>query len=544
VKKSVFLLLVVFVLSAATTYVYADDFFADRDFLRIYTFDVQDRGAVANIGFAIDYVDLEAGYVEAWVPLADIERIKELGFAYDVVSTKDTFPPSHDAYHDYAEQVAFVTDLAAQYPEITDLFSIGKSLENRDLWCIKISDNPMQDELDEPAIAVVAMHHAREILTPEMALYAAQQLVEGYGNNEEITAYVENREIFIVINLNPDGGEYDHSGGSFHMWRKNRRVNEGSQCRGVDLNRNYGYLWGGVGSSGRACDDTYHGTVAFSEPESSAFRDFVLAHENINMLLTLHTHAKLVLYPWGNTSQHIDDQIDFLTHKQLAEYQGAILNYTANQASSLYPTTGDTTDWSYGARGITSFTWEMAPGQFDLTGFYPPPSMIASETPKGFVALRVLLNYTREPSYILATDPWKFEANVAKGGVQIVWKTLIETNPKGYVVTRSDAGADDYEPLHEGLIDPGQKEYAFLDETVEDGNTYDYLLQYQGTANNDVEFGPLTVTLGGGDDDDDDTAPVDDDDDTAPTDDDDATPGDDDAADDDDDDNDDGGCGC
>ncbi|MDP8223099.1 MAG: M14 family metallopeptidase [Candidatus Lernaella stagnicola] len=545
--KRAIVLLTLSLLLLGTTVATAQDFFAEREFVRINTRDVTERDIVADMGFAIDYVNLEAGWVAAWVPKKQIPQIERLGIIVEPLESKDTMPPNYGPYHDYQEQVEAVQEMAATYPEITDLYTIGQSIGGQDLWCLKISDNPLQDELDESAIIVVALHHAREILTPEMALYAAQQLVEGYGVDEEITYYVENREIFVIPTLNPDGGEYDHATGNFRMWRKNRRVNEGSSCRGVDLNRNYGYLWGGVGSSASPCADTYRGAEAFSEPESRALRDFTRAHENVRTLLTLHTHAKLVLYPWGNQSQHIDDQIDFLTHKTMAEYMASILKYSPGQASSLYRTTGDTTDWSYGELGIVSFTWEMAPSQYDITGFYPPPSIMETELPRGWNALRIMLNYTREPSLILATDPWKLTAEATEDAVTVEWATLVETNAKGYKLLRADEGSGNFEPLHDGLIQTDKGDYLFVDENVEPGASYEYLLTFKGTNNNDVEFDPIAVTIPGSTDDDvsDDDAIDDDtaaDDDTAG--DDDAAGNDDADADDDDDDDDDGGCGC
>ncbi|MBK8636570.1 MAG: hypothetical protein IPN72_24695 [Saprospiraceae bacterium] len=60
------------------------------------------------------------------------------------------------------------------------------------------------------------------------------------------------------------------------MWRKNRRINSGSSCIGVDLNRNYNTDWGGAGSSSNTCSDSYRGASVFSEPESKVIRDFII----------------------------------------------------------------------------------------------------------------------------------------------------------------------------------------------------------------------------------------------------------------------------
>ena len=76
-----------------------------------------------------------------------------------------------------------------------------------------------------------------------------------------ITNIVNSREIWIVFTVNPDGAEYDISGGKFHYWRKNRQPTPGTTSIGTDLNRNYGYHWGGGGrTSSNPAAITYRGT--------------------------------------------------------------------------------------------------------------------------------------------------------------------------------------------------------------------------------------------------------------------------------------------
>lgn len=80
-------------------------------------------------------------------------------------------------------------------------------------------------------------------------------------------------DFYIVPVLNPDGYEYTHT--IDRMWRKNRRVPKTGSCIGTDLNRNFGYKWGGLGASKNPCDETFRGTAAFSEPESKAIKDYI-----------------------------------------------------------------------------------------------------------------------------------------------------------------------------------------------------------------------------------------------------------------------------
>ncbi|NJL75266.1 MAG: zinc carboxypeptidase, partial [Saprospiraceae bacterium] len=109
---------------------------------------------------------------------------------------------------------------------------------------------------------------------------------------------INNRQLYFVPVVNPDGYVYNQStnpnGGG--MWRKNRRNNTGS-CEGVDLNRNYDWMWSSTtGSSGDTCNDTYRGTAPFSEPESQAIRDFTTSI-NPPIAFTTHTFDGSYLFP-------------------------------------------------------------------------------------------------------------------------------------------------------------------------------------------------------------------------------------------------------
>jgi murein tripeptide amidase MpaA len=124
------------------------------------------------------------------------------------------------------------------YPNlITPKWSLGTTHEGRQIWAVKISDNPNVNE-NEPQVFFDALIHAREPQSMATVLYFMYYLLENYGINQEVTYLVNNREIYFVPVLNPDGYVYNQttnpSGGG--DWRKNRRNNSGSY--GVDLNRN------------------------------------------------------------------------------------------------------------------------------------------------------------------------------------------------------------------------------------------------------------------------------------------------------------------
>lgn len=115
-----------------------------------------------------------------------------------------------------------------------------------------------------PAIWIDGGIHAREWISPAVVTYLIDYLVE---NSENLEA-----DFYILPVINPDGYEYTFV--SDRLWRKNKRKAGHSGCFGVDLNRNFGYRWGGKGTSNDICHEIFAGSGPFSEPETDAIRNF------------------------------------------------------------------------------------------------------------------------------------------------------------------------------------------------------------------------------------------------------------------------------
>ncbi|MBP2681808.1 MAG: putative carboxypeptidase, partial [Candidatus Krumholzibacteriota bacterium] len=283
----------------------------------------------------------------------DLRFLQTLGVPIAVIRTPDMEPsaPALDAnlglYHTYAEMRAALQTLDAAYPTLADFDSIGISTQGRRMYALKISDNVTTDE-EEPEVLYMGNHHAREIMTVDIPLRFAQYLLANYGTDPDVTAMVNEREIYFIPMVNPDGHVYvelNHSGSSDYWWRKNRRRNfDGSY--GVDLNRNYGYMWGydNIGSSPTTTAETYRGTGPFSEGETNTVRTFCQGREFV-LGLSFHTYGEWFLWPWGYTSALCPDNALFAALADSLAPPG----YTAGPASqTLYVTNGDTDDWAYG----------------------------------------------------------------------------------------------------------------------------------------------------------------------------------------------------
>jgi carboxypeptidase T len=322
------------------------------------------------------------------------------------VSAAD-FPPYDSDFHSLAEMVAEIQDVETAHPDIVDVFSIGKSHGNRNIWAAKISDNVADDE-QEAEVLFDALHHAREHFTVEQALYLFNLLVDGYGQDDRITTLVDNREIWIVFALNPDGFEYDLGGNPYRAWRKNRQPTPGTTRVGTDLNRNYDYRWGCCGgSSGSAAAITYRGWRPFSAPETRALRDFVNSRviggrQQIRTHITLHTNGQLILWPYGYTLADLPGDMtraDLDVFVRMGRAMARLNNYRAMQSSSLYITDGDQIDWMYGRHRIFSFTFELYPPEQSTVwkDHYPPDEVIPAQTARNRTALLYLIDLASCP---------------------------------------------------------------------------------------------------------------------------------------------------
>ncbi|HTL11868.1 MAG TPA: M14 family metallopeptidase [Bdellovibrionota bacterium] len=356
-----------------------------QKFVQVMGSTKEQRSLMASLGMSIEFVrsDSAWGFASESV-LKDLQAsgLKVAG-VFDAEVARGghegalDFPSNDAKFHNYAEVQQALNAMVTANADVAKIESIGKSLEGRDLLAIHINTDPADlasGKSQKPGMIYMGAHHAREHLSVEMPLMLADHLLKNRHDNQ-ISALLEGRDIWIIPMVNPDGCEYDVSTGSYKMWRKNRR-NNGDGTMGVDLNRNYGFMWGSGGSSNDGSSDVFMGPKPFSEPETQAIRDFVTSHRNATTLLTFHTFSELILYPWGHKYDAISDQRDHQVFDTMARTMSQWNHYTPEQASQLYIASGDTTDWAYGELKMFAFTFEMSPTSMWQGGFYPGASMI------------------------------------------------------------------------------------------------------------------------------------------------------------------------
>lgn len=371
-----------------------------RSWVTVRAGDAALRTAAADAGLSIE--EVRPGEVSGIATPEALARLRAAGLA--VLFERDlrsqfarfAFPRRDAEFHDYAETLAAMRRLAQEAPELVSLISLGRSLQGRGIWALRLNSDAQGDERSpKPGIVFMGAHHAREHLSVDVPLRLAQRLVER-RLRPEIARLLRERDIYFVPMVNPDGAEHDIASGEYRMHRKNMRENADGSL-GVDLNRNYARGWGGPGASPHPGDDTYRGPAAFSEPETQAIKAFIEARPNLKVLLSYHTYSELILYPWGGTREPLEDPEALAAYRAMAQEMAGMTGYTPMQSSGLYVASGDTCDWAWAEHGVFSFTFELTPKSFWDGGFYPGAAAIASTVEANWRPLLYLLEMADDP---------------------------------------------------------------------------------------------------------------------------------------------------
>jgi len=436
---------------------------------------------------------------------SDLEALASLGYRWRVVDYDfsrvrfgsrggDSF---YGGYRTIAEMGAELQELAAAHPDIFNLFSLGPSYMNRDIWCMKVSDNPTVDEA-EGEIFVHGNTHARELMTLEIPMYFLNRIALDYYTDPELAYLIDTHEVFIVPSINPDGHVFveEHHDGSPYGWRrKNMRPPDG-----VDLNRNYGYNWGynDTGSSPNPWSELYRGLAPFSEPETLAVHDLFLDRE-FEFAVSYHSFGELILLPWGYRDEPTDDETTFRAYgnamNAVITGQGHGPYEVGRPGEILYPLNGDFDDWAYGGDsysggtfpgGVLGFSFEV--NSEDEGGFAPPPEEIEPTCELHWpVFLWMLENGAEAPAGFL-TD---LAAAPVGDGVRISFN-VCGCEEIYFLIMREEA--DGWRPLNERPLE-GYTDVAYYDLDVEPGGAYRYRVDVPDRYGDPTSYGPVEVTL-------------------------------------------------
>ena len=296
-----------------------------------------------------------------------------------------TLPSGRTTYRVWEDYEMEMRALARRYPSMVRLRSMGKTLLGQPMLGLEIARNVRASD-GRPAFVQYGLHHAREWPSGEWGMEYAIELLRNRDRPRYANLLGKTRQfIFPVVNVDgfrvsrgagpspigaPDSPGSLLAPGASEYRRKNCRPAPGQARRpcseldqetGVDLNRNYGYFFGGTGTEGTPSSEIYRGPAGFSEPETENVRLFTRRLQP-TVVLSHHTYMEDGVWLGQPTMDPAVPPGDITPDKArftaLGEAMGTASGWLYWPAFQLYPVAGATDDWNYFAQGALGFTSE------------------------------------------------------------------------------------------------------------------------------------------------------------------------------------------
>ncbi|CAG7816110.1 unnamed protein product [Allacma fusca] len=321
------------------------------------------------------------------VMIDDLEQIINLERMSNV---KGTNAFNLSAYNTLAEIHQFLDDISSQHPSLSEVIEIGKSTLGQPLRLIRIGAN---GGTRKKAYWIDGGIHAREWISPAVTVWTINELLT---NNAKYSNLLEKVDFYILPVANADGYEFSRT--SNRLWRKTRKNHSSIWgCIGADPNRNFDVHFGGSGTSSDKCSEIYRGPNAFSEPETAAMRDFIIARNSTTaewkVYNSLHSYAQMILTPWGWTNALPDDYAKLRALGDRAAVALTAVHGTKYEVGSvtelLDAGAGGSDDWAYGS-GLFEYSYTIEMRDTGRYGFVLPANQIVPTSEETFEAIRVM----------------------------------------------------------------------------------------------------------------------------------------------------------
>ena len=327
---------------------------------------------LVEAGYDVSHV--QGNRVTLYVDGEELASLRAEGWQWKVLeappaTTQRPSAKGFGAYNNYADLTALLDAYATDHPLICRKISLGNSVQNRELWALKITRDP-DLELEKPEFKYVATIHGNEPLGTEMCLYFIDLLLQGYASNDpRVVHLVDDVEIWIVPLMNPDGRESNPP----------RRYN----ANGYDLNRSF------PEGSGRNLGNGLYGPAMNTTGLPSEVRQvmaWIDAH-SFSLGANFHTGARVMNYPYDNDglgstySPTPDEALLQALSRSYASNNPPMWNNSAApfvngvvNGAAWYSISGGMQDWNYRYEGCIDVTIELSEDQWPD----PPASQLAT----------------------------------------------------------------------------------------------------------------------------------------------------------------------
>jgi hypothetical protein len=332
-------------------------------FVEVSVPSIESAKDLADAGFDVAGVNRKTAAVGVVVTQGELTRLTKLGWPV-TVRTSNAAASATAALADYTdpqELSAFMDQVVAAYPSLAKKITLRDTLfAGQTQYALQITKDVAVDN-GRPSFILDAQHHAREVMTPEIARDMIDYLTSRYATDAQVQRWVDNINIYVVPSVNPDGGMYVFTNDS--LWRKNRHPS----CA-VDNNRNYPSGWGSCnGSTGECSSDTFRGTAAGSEPETQGLMQLTSDVRPL-FALSYHSYGEYIMYPYG-----CSDPDELSAFDEIGQGLNAILENDAGATGqyatgpvwrTLYLADGTSIDTQYGLYGTYAYVIEVTSSDF------------------------------------------------------------------------------------------------------------------------------------------------------------------------------------
>ena len=224
------------------------------------------------------------------------------------VSTTNSVPSLDDSFFSDYQTIesidAWMKLVAALHSDFVSIEHLGTTHEGRPIDGLKIAKKGRKSSKKRKVILIQGAQHAREWISISTVCYLAYSLIAGHTSDPELGSMVADFDWLFIPTLNVDGYAYSFED---RLWRKNRQPTTIPFCKGIDLDRNWGFGWsdGNTATSlSNPCSENYQGSRAFEAHETKALSKYIkdlkksTTHKLVGYL-DLHSYAQTILYPYA-----------------------------------------------------------------------------------------------------------------------------------------------------------------------------------------------------------------------------------------------------